>query len=115
MRLKNDIYKSEQSQIISDLYSILIPNDLDFFILYDLEHDLIKIQSIMDLFPKIKQFFTMSNLPALAYPENCKRPYLSVAKILLKKRYKIISAECRIKEQSKTLRTMKYTLISREQ
>jgi hypothetical protein len=109
MRLKSVIYKEEQENVITQLYNILNPID-NVFILYELEHDNIKVKQIMDLFPNIKKYFTLSNLPALAYPENSKRSYLSVLKILLKKKYRIISSDCRIKINGKTIRSIKYKL-----
>lgn len=112
MRKKDVIYINEQDLIIDQLYNIVQPFD-DIFILYELEHDKEKVKSIMDMFPNIKKYFTLSNLPALAYPENSKRSYLSVLKILLKRRYNIIASDCRIKVDGKTIRSIKYKLISK--
>lgn len=109
MRSKNQIYQTEQNQIIDQLYNIINPIE-NIFVLYELEQDIVKINSIMNLFPIIKKYFTLSNLPALAYPENSKRSYLSVLKILLKRRYNIISSDCRIKINGKTIRSIKYKL-----
>lgn len=109
MQSKRILYKNEQDEIVNEIHNLLVDEN-GSFVLYELEKNTSKVSAIMDMFPRIKKYFTMSNVPALAYPENSKRPYLSIAKMLLRYKYEITARECRIKVDGKTIRSVKYFL-----
>lgn len=67
MRLKSELYKDEQDEIIEKLINIIDLEDDNYIILHNLDNNETKKQEILDLIPDIKKYFsfTSSNKPDL--------------------------------------------------
>ncbi len=109
MRLKSELYKDEQIELINRLINIINLDDDNSLILYELDSDETKKQEILDLIPDIKKYFSFTSIIGASEPEKAKRPYLSIIKQLLKSKYTIISSDYRIKDNNDNeIRTKKY-------
>lgn len=106
MKYKKDIqYKKEQDSVIEKLLEILELKDNNNFILYEVEHNEDKINKISDLMPDVKKYFPCNLIGGIKQSDKLLRPWLSVVKQLLKRKYKLVSSDYRIKENDKVIRT----------
>lgn len=113
MRLKSELYKNEQSEVIEKLINIINLEDDNYIILHNLDNDEIKKQEILDLIPDIKKYFSFTSIIGVSEPEKAKRPYLSIIKQLLKNKYTIVSSDYRIKNDDNEIRTKKYFFLEK--
>jgi hypothetical protein len=111
MRLKSELYKNEQIQIMNQIIDILQLDDDNGFILYDLDNNIDKQTKIMELIPIIRKYFTFRNIIGAKNPEQAKRPYLSIIKHIVKLQYKMLSCDYRLKINDVEIRTKKYILL----
>ena len=114
MRPKKDIkYKNEQNELIITLFNLLPLDDTNSFILYTLDQNTELHQQIIDLIPKIKQYFKINNMHSVKKPNNTLRPWLCIIRSVLKLRYTIFITDCFIKIDEKSKKTRKYTFIQK--
>jgi hypothetical protein len=114
MKLKSELYKEEQEEVINKLINIIKLNNDNSLVLYDLDHDETKQQEILNLIPDIRKYFSFTSIIGASEPDKSKRPYLSIIKQLIKSKYNIISSDFRIKdENNKEIRTKKYFFIKK--
>ena len=90
MRSKADIYRTEQSQIISKIAEYLTLTDTPTHILSDLDQNDELKKNIMSLSSDIKKYYNCNNIKAVTNPSRIKRPWLSIIKTLLKPYYEIV-------------------------
>ena len=109
MKLKSELYKEEQSEILNKLVHILDLDDNSSVILYELDNDETKQQKILELLPDIRKFFSLSNVRGIKNPETLERPWLSIIRQMSKLKYKMISNDYRVTKDGKKIRTKKYT------
>ena len=105
---KDEKYQAEQADIINKLYDILDLQE-NSITLHELDTNKNKQQQIIDLFPEIQKYFSISY--AIPHPDRIKRLYLSIIKQILKRRYHIFSKEVRIDIDELKIRTKRYTFI----
>ena len=108
MRLKSELYKQEQEEIVNKLLTILDLEHNNPFILYHLDNNKELQQKIMNLIPEIRTFFTFYEMPAICEPHKFKRPYFLIIKYLLKSTYNITKKEFHFTQDGKYIRTVKY-------
>lgn len=113
MRLKNELYKNEQENILQQLITILNLDNDNSITLYDLDNNEIKQQDILNLLPNIRKYFSLSFVKGVKNPELLKRPWLSIIKQLLKKKYDIISHDYRMNINNEKIRTKRYIFIKK--
>ena len=95
MRLKEELYKKEQDEILQKIINIINLDKENSITLYELDNDIKKQNKIMDLIPDIRKYFSLSFVKGIKNPELLKRPYLSIIKQILKNNYNIISCDYR--------------------
>lgn len=108
MRLKSELYKNEQDEIVDKIISILDLKNKNIYTLYELDHNEEIQKQIMKLIPEIRKWFAFNNLKAVGEPEKIKRPWLSIIKQLLKTKYTIENNEQQIKINEKWIKTPMY-------
>ena len=113
MRLKKELYKREQDDIVRNIINILELDEENSITLYELDNNLNKQKQIMDLIPVIRKYFSFSCIMGAKEPENLKRPYLSLVKNITKPSYNIYNADCRVMIDNKKIRTTKYVFIKK--
>lgn len=113
MRLKSELYKKEQDEIIDKIIKILDLENNSVIQLCDLDNDLDKQNKIMGLIPEIRKWFSFNGIKAVGNPDKIKRPWLSVIKHLTKEKYNLESKEYRFfnEKEKKYERTQKYIFI----
>ena len=84
MRLKSELYKNEQDDIIDEIINILDLENKNAYTLFELDNDVAIQTKIMNLIPKIRKWFAFNNMKAVGEPEKRKRPWLSIVKQLTK-------------------------------
>lgn len=103
-------YKIEQKKIINKMFQILNLDD-HAFILYELDNDNNKKTNILELVTDVKKYFSSSCCRGINNKQ-CKRPYLSVIKFLIKKNgNELISIDHQYKNNDNIIRTKKYKII----
>jgi hypothetical protein len=108
MRLKSELYKKEQDDIIDKIISILDLENKNTYTLYELDKNE-KIQKhIMELIPEIRKWFAFNNMKAVGEPDRIKRPWLSIIKNLLKSKYTIENKEHQFKINEKWIKSPIY-------
>ena len=108
MRLKSELYKNEQNEIIDKIISILDLKHKNTYTLYELDKNIEIQNKIMDLIPEIRKWFSFNNMKAVGEPSKRKRPYLCIIKQLIKSKYNIESKDFQFTENGKHLRTHIY-------
>ena len=114
MKLKSILYKKEQDEIINKIIDILVLDNNNSVILYELDNDKIKQDKILELIPDIRKYFSFTSVIGASEPDKAKRPYLSIIRQLTKSKYNMLSCDYRIKEDDKEdIRTKKYLFIKK--
>ena len=110
MRLKSELYKKEQEEIVDKIVKILDLENNNIINLCDLDEDNDKQKKIMELIPEIRKYYSFNGIKAVGEPNKIKRPWLSIIKHLTKEKYKLESKEYRFfdEKENKYLRTQKY-------
>jgi hypothetical protein len=111
MRLKSELYKKEQEEIIEKIINILDLKNKNIYTLYDLDNNQEMQNKIMGLIPEIRKWFSFNGLKAVGEPSKIKRPWLSIIKQLLKSKYNIESKDFQFTENGKYIRTHSYTFM----
>jgi len=109
MRLKSELYKKEQEEVIDKIITILDLEHKNTYTLYELDKNEEIQNKIMELIPEIRIWFSFNNMKAVGEPEKRKRPWLSIIKQLTKTKYNIESIDFQFTENGKYIRTHKYT------
>ena len=111
MRLKSELYKKEQENVIEKIISILDLTNKNAYTLYELDKNVEIQQKIMELIPEIRKWFSFNGIKAVGEPEKIKRPWLSIIKQFTKKKYKLESKDFQFTENGKYIRTHIYTFV----
>ena len=108
MRLKSILYKKEQDEILQKIINILDLDDENSITLHELDTNKKKQKLILDLIPTIRKYFSYKNVVGIANPTECKRPYYSIIKFIMKPHYHIYNSDSRIMVNNIKIRTTKY-------
>ena len=108
MRLKSELYKKEQDEIIDKIITILDLKNKNTYTLYELDKNEEIQKQIMDLIPEIRKWFSFNGIKAVGEPSKIKRPWLSIIKHLLKRKYNIESKDFQLTENGRHIRTHVY-------
>lgn len=109
MRLKSELYKKEQEQVIDKMISILDLQNKTTYTLYELDTNKDIQHKIMELIPEIRKWFSFNGIKAVGEPSKIKRPWLSIIKHLLKTKYSIESKDFQFTENGRRIRTHVYS------
>jgi hypothetical protein len=109
MRLKSELYKKEQEEILDKIINILDLTNKNTYTLYELDKNEELQNKIMELIPEIRKWFSFNGLKAVGEPSKRKRPWLSIIKNLLKSKYIIESKDFQFTENGKYIRTHIYS------
>ena len=111
MRLKSELYKQEQEEIIDKIITILDLEHKPTYTLYELDNNNEIQNKIMELIPEIRKWFAFNNMKAVGEPEKRKRPWLSIIKQLTKMKYLLQIKDIRYTVNNIQIKTQKYTFI----
>ena len=109
MRLKSELYKKEQEEIVDKIVKILDLENKTEYTLYELDKNEDIQKQIMELIPEIRKYYAFNNLKAVGEPSRIKRPWLSIIKQLTKTKYKIESKDFQFTENGHHIRTHIYS------
>ena len=112
MRLKSELYKKEQEEIVDKIISILDLENRTEYTLYELDKNEEIQKQIMVLIPEIRKYYAFNNMKSVGEPNKRKRPWLSIIKNLLKTKYNIVSKDFQFTENEIHIRTHIYKFIS---
>ena len=108
MRLKSELYKKEQDEIIDKIISILDLENKNTYTLYELDKNEEIQKQIMELIPEIRKYYSFNGIKAVGEPTKIKRPWLSIIKHLIKSKYNMESLDYHFTENRKHIRTQSY-------
>ena len=108
MRLKSELYKKEQEEIVDKIISILDLENKSEYTLYELDKNKEIQKKIMELIPEIRKYYSFNGIKAVGEPNKIKRPWLSIIKHLIKKKYNMISLDYHFTEDGTHIRTQMY-------
>ena len=108
MRLKSELYKKEQDEIIDKIITILDLENKNTYTLYELDNNEEIQKQIMELIPEIRKWFSFNGIKAVGEPSKIKRPWLSIIKHLIKSKYNMESLDYHFTENKKNIRTQMY-------
>ena len=111
MKLKRELYKKEQLEIMNKIISILDLDNNNSITLYNLDNDTNKQEEIMKLTPNIRKYFTYACIMGVREPTKTNRPWLSIIKHITKLKYKMISSDYRTIINDNKIRTKRYFFI----
>ena len=108
MRLKSELYKKEQEEIVDKIITILDLENKTEYTLYELDKNEEIQKQIMELIPNIRKYYSFNGIKAVGEPNKIKRPWLSIIKHLIKQKYNIVSLDYHFTEEGNHNRTQKY-------
>ena len=108
MRLKSELYKKEQEEIIDKICNILDLENRNTYTLYELDNNVEIQKKIMELIPEIRKWYSFNGMKAVGEPEKIKRPWLSIIKQLIKSKYNMVSIDHHFTENKKYIHTQLY-------
>jgi len=108
MRLKSELYKKEQEDIVDKIVKILDLENKTEYTLYELDKNEEIQKKFMGLIPEIRKYFSFNGIKAVGEPNKIKRPWLSIIKHLIKIKYNMVSLDYHFTEEGKHIRTQKY-------
>jgi hypothetical protein len=109
MRLKSELYKKEQEEIVDKIIHSLDLENKNTYTLYELDRNKELQVKIMELIPEIRKWFAFNGIKAIGNPNKIKRPWLSIIKHLTKSKYNIVSKDFQFTENGQHIRTHIYT------
>ena len=109
MRLKSELYKKEQDEIIDRIITILDLEHKSTYTLHELDNNKEIQNQIMGLIPEIRKWFSFNGIKAVGEPSKIKRPWLSIIKHLIKSKYNMESLDYHFTENGKHIRTQSYS------
>ena len=92
MRLKSELYKKEQEEIVDKIITILDLENKTEYTLYELDKNEEIQKQIMELIPDIRKYYSFNGIKAVGEPNKIKRPWLSIIKNLIKPKYMITTS-----------------------
>ena len=108
MRLKSELYKKEQDEVVEKIITILDLENKNTYTLYELDKNEEIQKQIIDLIPEIRKWFSFNGIKAVGEPSKIKRPWLSIIKHLIKSKYNMESLDYHFTENKKNIRTQMY-------
>ena len=108
MRLKSELYKKEQEEIVDKIIGILDLENKKTYTLYELDNNKEIQKQIMELIPEIRKWFSFNGMKAVGDPDKIKRPWLSIIKQLIKSKYNMVSIDHHFTENKKYIHTQLY-------
>ena len=111
MKLKSELYKTEQYEICNKIIDILQLDNDKSITLYELDNDKVKQQKILDLIPDIRKYFSFGSIVGASEPENTKRPWLSIIRHITKIKYQLIYGDYTKKINDTRIRTKRYIFL----
>jgi hypothetical protein len=108
MRLKSELYKKEQEEIVDKIIKILDLENKTEYTLYELDKNEDIQKKLMELIPEIRKYYSFNGIKAVGEPNKIKRPWLSIIKHLIKKKYNMVSLDYHFTEDGNHIRTQKY-------
>jgi len=109
MRLKCELYKKEQNEIIDKIITILDLENKNNYTLYELDNNKEIQKQIMELIPEIRKWFSFNGIKAVGEPSKIKRPWLSIIKHLIKSKYNMESKDFQFTEKGEYIRPHTYS------
>jgi hypothetical protein len=92
MRLKSELYKKEQEEIVDKIVNILDLQNKTEYTLYELDKNEEIQKQVMELIPEIRKYYSFNGIKAVGEPNKIKRPWLSIIKHLIKQKYMITTS-----------------------
>ena len=111
MKLKSELYKTEQYEICDKIIDILQLDNDKSITLYELDNDKVKKKKILDLIPDIRKYFSFGSIVGASEPENTKRPWLSIIRHITKIKYQLIYGDYTKKINDTRIRTKRYIFL----
>ena len=108
MRLKSELYKKEQEEIVDKIIKILDLENKKSYTLYELDKNEEIQKQIIELIPEIRKWYSFNNMKAVGEPEKRKRPWLSITKNLIKTKYNMVSLDHHFTDNKKYIHTQLY-------
>jgi len=108
MRLKSELYKKEQEEIVDKIIGILDLENKKSYTLYELDNNEEIQKQIMELIPEIRKWYSFNGMKAVGEPEKIKRPWLSIIKHLIKSKYNMVSKDFQFTQDGRYVRTHIY-------
>jgi hypothetical protein len=111
MRLKSELYKKEQEEVIDKIITILDLENKNSYTLYELDNNEEIQKQIMELIPEIRKWYSFNGIKAVGEPNRIKRPWLSIIKQLTKSKYNLLIKELRYTDKGIQIKTQHYTFL----
>jgi len=108
MRLKSELYKKEQEEIVDKIIKILDLENKKSYTLYELDKNEEIQKQIIELIPEIRKWYSFNNMKSVGEPEKRKRPWLSIIKNLIKTKYNMVSLDHHFTDNKKYIHTQLY-------
>lgn len=105
---------ADQDRLIDTIKTIAF-EDKNWCILHDLDNQPEKQQWILDLIPELRSSFLIHNLAGVQRPDTLKRPWLSIMRTFLRRKYHVLSENYLLRTaEGGVVATKRYILLPKE-
>lgn len=106
--------ENDQEKLIDSIKTIIF-GDKNWCVLHDIDQQPEKQQQVLDLIPNLRQNFLIHNLAGVQRPDTLKRPWLSIMRTFLRRRYHVLSENYLMKtSDGGIIATKRYVLLPKE-
>jgi hypothetical protein len=104
----------DQERLIDSIKSILF-GERNWCVLHDIDSQPELQQRVLDLIPDLRQSFLIHNLAGVQRPGTLKRPWLSIMRTFLRRKYHVLSENYLVKKSDGgIIATKRYVLLPKE-
>lgn len=103
----------DQDALIEKIRSIIF-GEKNYCVLYEMDQRQDVHQQIEDLIPELRSSFLIHNVAGVQRPETLKRPWLSIMRNFLKRKYTIVSENLLYKTEGGVHATKRYILLPKD-
>lgn len=111
---KKVLASSEEQDRLIEQIRRLIFGDRNTCILHEMDHKPEVQEKVMALLPALRAHFLIHNIPGVQRPQSLKRPWLSIMRAFLKRKYHILCENYVWKRPEGTVATKRYVLLPKE-
>lgn len=104
----------DQERLIDRIKSTLF-GDKNWCVLHEIDNEPEKQQQVLELIPELRASFLIHNLAGVQRPDTLKRPWLSIMRTFLRRKYHVLSENYLMKrEDGGIIATKRYILLPKE-
>lgn len=106
---------SEDQDVLIEKIRDTVFGDKNWCVLHDVDHKPEVQEKIMEMIPELRKSFLIHNIAGVQRPDTLKRPWLSIMRTFLRKKYHVLSENYVVKRPEGLVATKRYVLLPKKE